>query len=146
MTTVIAELLDTSFYQVLFEESTVEFWSNALKGDTQKVFLCLQQSLSDRIALNMPDTLNLLECRHETIISSNKIGVSIIESQNIVNLDMSAKTYHLITDGVFEPKYHTYGDNHHSQTDGNTNGGNTNGRTTDFSFVALITVYFSGYE
>ena len=61
-------------------------------------------------------------------------------------LDMSSKTYHLIANGMFEPEYHTHGNNHHSQTDGHTNGGNTNGRATNFSFVALITVDLLSYE
>ena len=61
-------------------------------------------------------------------------------------LYMSPKAYHLISDGMFEPEYHTHGNNHHSQTDCNTNGGYTNGRATYFSFVALITVDLLSYE
>ena len=146
MATAIAELRNTSLYEILLEKGTVKFRSHTFEGDAQKVVFRLQKSLRDGIALGMSDTFNLLDDRHQTVVGSDKVRIRIVESEYVVDLYMSTETDHLIADGVLETKHHTYGDNHHSQTDCYTDGGNTDSRTTDFPFVALITIDLLGYE
>ena len=146
MAAAVTELRNASCYEILMKEGTVELWSYALESDPQEIILRLQQSLSDSIALSMSDALDLLHFPHERIICRDKIRISVIEPQDIVNLDVSAKANHLIANGVLESENHPHGDDHHSQTNGDPNGGNTDSRTTDFPFVALITINLSGYE
>ena len=146
MATGIAELRNTPLHKILLEEGTIEFWSHTFEGNAQEVVLRLQEALRDGIALDMSDTFDLLDDRHQTVIGSNKIRVRIVESEHVMDLYMSTKTDHLVADGMLETEYHTYGDNHHCQTDRYTVGSNTDSRTTDFPFVALITIDFLGYE
>jgi hypothetical protein len=94
----------------------------------------------------MSDAFDFPDGCHQTVIGSDKVRIRIVISKNIMDLNMSPKAYHLVTDGMLETKHHTYGDNHHSQTDCDTDGGNTDSRTTDFPFVALITIDLLGYE
>ena len=83
---------------------------------------------------------------HDAVVDAERVGLGAEESKYVLHLDMAAESYHLIADGVLEAKHDAHGDDHHRQTDGDSDGSNTNGRTTHLSLVALITVDSLSYE
>ena len=94
----------------------------------------------------MLHTRDLFIAFHHTVVDADGVGVGTEEGEHVLHLDMTAESHHLVADGMLESQDHTHGDDHHRQSDGNTDGRNTNGRTTHLSFVALITVDSLCYE
>ena len=91
-------------------------------------------------------TFNLLIATHHTIVDEDGVGVGAEKGKHVLHLDMTAEAHHLVADGMLESKNNAYGNNHHSQPDGNTNSGDSDGRTAHLTFIALITIDTLGYE
>ena len=124
----------------------VVFLSYALEHHTQKVFIGFQDALCHREALYAGYALDVVDGFRQTVVNTDGMLRTTIIGHHIAHLDMTAETYHLIADGMFEAQHHADSDNHHCQTNGNADGGNTNSRTTHFPFVALISIDFLCYE
>ena len=82
---------------------------------------------------------------HQAVVGTNGVGIATAIVHNVVNLYVTSKAYNLIADGVLESQYHANRYYHNCQTDRYTDGSYTNSRATNFSFVALVTIYLFSY-
>ena len=91
-------------------------------------------------AFCLPDFL------HQRIAKADGGRNGRLLGHEVRNLDMTAEAHHLVADGMLETRYHRHGDNHHCQSDGNTNSGNCDSRTADLLSVSALTIYLPCYE
>ena len=94
----------------------------------------------------MTNTFSLLDFAHQRIADTDGSRYSSLLNHEICDLNMAAKTNDLVANGMFETGYHTDGDYHYSQSDGNANGSNSDSRTTNLLTVAALTIYLPCYE
>jgi hypothetical protein len=82
---------------------------------------------------------------HQAVVGTDGVGIAATVIHNIVHLYMTAKANNLITNGVLESQYHANRYYHNCQTDSHSDSCYTNSGATNFSFVALVTIYFLSY-
>ena len=98
------------------QEERVIFLSDTFEVHPKKLIISFENALSVGKALNMTDPLNLSHHFHKTVIDNDRVVLSPLERHEITYVDMTAKSNGFIADGMFEPQYHTYRDNHHCQS------------------------------
>ena len=94
----------------------------------------------------MAHPFHILHDVYHTVVDADRVGVDAIQRAQVLYLYMIPETHHLVAYGMLESKHHAYGNDHHSQSDGHSNGGYMNCRTTYLAAVALVIVNTLGYE
>ena len=84
------------------DEMFVVILCDTLEGDTQKVGLCLEDTLCDGETRSMVIPRYLLSATTQTIVGKDRVGVGILVAHDVHYLDMTTKAHHLITNGVLE--------------------------------------------
>ena len=125
---------------MLMDEGRVIFRADALEDDSEKVGIGFQNALSEREALHMLYSVDLFQHIHHRVTHLNGVGFLCLHAHEVSHLDVAAESDDLITDGLFESKDNTHGNQHHGYADGYTGCCDPDGRLRDFPLVIVVLV------
>ena len=125
---------------MITEKGGIKLRADSLEHHPLKSIVRLNHSRLRGVPLHMLYLGKGRKCDHHTVIHHNRVGLVRTYRIEITDLDMRTESDYFIAYFTLESNHNGYGNDHHRQTNGNTNHGNHNGRTGNLFSTIRITI------